>query len=315
MALKTILIIALLAGTIASGIFAGISFEDGRRKRGSMLSVLTMVCALTFIVIPFSIRQVDATEVAVVRNMGKIVGTESAGVHFDFWLTNEYQFYDTRIQHEDLDVMTYSSDAQTMTVAMTLQYRIMPDKAIEIAKQYGSLEALEARLSAIVIEKTKATLSSYKAMDIIASRSTISPTVEKTVKEAIDEEFFVNVSAVVITNIDFSDAFELAVEEKMIAEQAKLKADYENQKKVASAEAQAEAQLKTAQAEIEIKKAQAEAIKIEADAQAEANRIISESITESILKSKFYESWDGVLPKVMSDGNILAGISLDDTGE
>lgn len=88
MALKTILIIALLVGIIVSGILASISFEDGRRKRGSMLSVLTMVCALAFIVIPFSIRQVDATEVAVVRNMGKIVGTESAGVHFDFWLTN-----------------------------------------------------------------------------------------------------------------------------------------------------------------------------------------------------------------------------------
>lgn len=315
MALKIILIVALLVGIAVFGIIAGISFEDGKRKKGSKCSVLTIVCALAFIIIPFSIRQVDATEVAVVRNMGKIVGTESAGLHFDFWMTNSYQFYDTRIQHEDLDVMTYSSDAQTMTVAMTLQYCIMPDKAIEIAKQYGSLEALETRLSAIVIEKTKATLSGYKAMDIIASRSTISPAVEKTVKEAIDEEFFVNVSAVVITNIDFSDAFELAVEEKMIAEQAKLKADYENQKKVASAEAQAEAQLKTAQAEIEIKKAQAEAIKIEADAQAEANRIISESITESILKSKFYDNWDGVLPKVMSDGNILAGISLDDAGE
>lgn len=47
----------------------------------------------------------------------------------------------------------------------------------------------------------------------------------------------------------------------------------------------------------------------EAEALAEANRIISESLTEEVLTQQFYEKWDGKLPEVMTDsGN---GIIVD----
>ena len=59
--------------------------------------------------------------------------------------------------------------------------------------------------------------------------------------DIVGNEYFVKVNTVVLTNIDFSDAFESAVEEKMIAEQAKLKAEYENQTKIDQAEAEAAA--------------------------------------------------------------------------
>lgn len=179
-----------------------------------------------------------------------------------------------------------------------------------------------------MIEKTKAVLSSYKAMDIIAQRASISPAVEDAIKDAIGEEYFVKVNTVVLSNIDFSDAFEAAVEDKMIAEQAKLKADYENQKKVAEAEAAAEAKLKAAQAEIDIAQAQAdarlkqaqaekaiaeaeaEALKVKAEAEAAANKIIAESITPELLDKIMAENWDGKLPDTyVGDGSDL-GIIL-----
>ena len=45
----------------------------------------------------------------------------------------------------------------------------------------------------------------------------------------------------------------------------------------------------------------------EAEAKAEANRILSESITDEILKQQYYEKWDGKLPNVMagSDNGII----------
>lgn len=43
----------------------------------------------------------------------------------------------------------------------------------------------------------------------------------------------------------------------------------------------------------------------EAEAKAEANRILSESLTDEVLKQQYYEKWDGKLP------NVMAG---DDTG-
>jgi regulator of protease activity HflC (stomatin/prohibitin superfamily) len=41
----------------------------------------------------------------------------------------------------------------------------------------------------------------------------------------------------------------------------------------------------------------------EAQAKAEANRILSESLTDKILQKQYYEKWDGKLPTVMSDSN------------
>ena len=183
---------------------------------------------------------------------------------------------------------------------MTLQYQIMSDRVIDVASQYGSLDTLQNRIQSIAIEKTKSILSSYKAMDIIANRASMSPAVEEAIIKAVGEEYFVNVVAVVLTNIDFSDAFEQAVEDKMIAEQAKLKAEYENETKIAQAAAEAEATLKEAEAAIEIAKAEAEAKKIAADAEAEANKIVNDSLTDKILQEKYLEKWDGKLPNVMT---------------
>lgn len=296
----------LLIGAIIGLAFGAYACYDNDHPIGQGICiVLAIVSAVAFIIVPFSFHTVNTGEVAVVKHLGKITHVRNAGTCFDLWMINSYKKYDTKVQNVDITTMAYSSDAQTMDIAMTLQYRIMADKVVDIATQYGSLEALESRINSIAIEKTKSVLSSSKAMDIIATRATISPAVELAIKDAIGEEYFVNVTAVVLTNIDFSDAFEQAVEDKMIAEQAKLKADYENQKKVAEAEAEAEAKLKAAQAEIEIAKAKAEALKIAAEAEAEANKTVASSITDKIIEKLFYEKWDGKLPTVMGDGEYI----------
>ena len=51
-----------------------------------------------------------------------------------------------------------------------------------------------------------------------------------------------------------------------------------------------------------------ERIVSEAQAMAEANRILSESLTDEVLKQQYYEKWDGKLPSVMADSN---GIIID----
>ncbi|MBO4411908.1 MAG: hypothetical protein J5794_06975 [Lachnospiraceae bacterium] len=293
--LLTIVILILLAGAIA---LAAIKVKF--RKVGI---VLAAILALGLIFLPGSIHTVDTGEIAVVKHLGEARGTRSAGTYVDFWLTNVYQTYDAKVQGVNINTATYSSDAQTMDVAMTLQYQIMSDRVVEIAKQYGTLDLLEERIKAIAIEKTKAVLSSHKAMDIIANRSAMSPAVEGAIKGAVGEEYYVNIIAVVITNIDFSDAFETAVEDKMIAEQTKLKAEYENQTKIAQTEAQAKAKLIEAEAN-----AKAELIK--AEAEAKANELLEQSLTDKILRKLYLDKWDGVLPQTVAgeNANILLSV-------
>lgn len=304
------ILVGLILVAAVIGLFYGayVCYDNDLRIGQIACIIFAILFSISFIVVPFSFHTVQSGELAVVKHLGKITHVREAGTNFDLWFINQYQKYDTKVQNVEITTAAYSSDAQTMDVAMTLQYQIIPDKVTDIATQYGTLEVLQGRIQSIVIEKTKAVLSSHKAMDIIANRASISPEVERAIKEAVDTDYYVSITAVVLTNIDFSDSFERAVEDKMIAEQSKLKADYENQKKVAQAEAEAEAKLKAAQAEIEIAKAKAEALKIAAEAEAEANKTLTQSLTNQVLESKFYDKWNGELPQVMGEGSAILDI-------
>ena len=244
-------------------------------KAPAFLIVLGLVFALVLLIVPFSVHIVNTGEVAVVKELGEAKEVKTAGMHFDLWFISQYDYYDAKVQNVEIKTAAYSSDAQTMDIAMTLQYQISTENAIDIAKQYGSLDALQNRIEAIAIEKTKSVLSSYKAMDIISDRASMSPKVEDVIISAITDEYFVNVSTVVLTNIDFSTAFEKAVEEKMIAEQKKLQAEYENEMKVAASEAEAQAAIQKAEGEAKAKLIAAEA---ERDAQVELSRAEALSI-------------------------------------
>ena len=292
MGIKLIVIVVSILVLVASVV--GASYGLGSKKKFfTVLSIiLTIASICSLVIVPASIHVVDTGEIAVVKFLGDARKLRTAGTYFDWNLLYEYQIYDSKVQNVEISTMTYSSDAQTMDITMTLQYQIMGDKVLDIAKQYGSLEALQARIESIAIEKTKAVLSAHKAMDIIAKRAEMSPAVENAIKSAIDDNYFVNVNTVVLTNIDFSDAFETAVEEKMIAEQQQLKANYENETKVAQA------------------KANAEAKRIAAQAEKDANDLLQKSLTDEILRQNYIDKWDGKMPQYVGDGS---GVIVDIT--
>ena len=299
--ISVIIIIALIVGAIVIGVTI-----EPKGLFGYLLITFIIVLFLSFILVPFSWHTINSGEVAVVKHLGKIIDVRGPGTSFDLWITNSYTKYDTKVRSSEITLSAYSADAQPMDIQMTVQYQIASDKVVDIATQYGKLGILENRIESIAVEKTKSTLSAYKAMDIIENRSLMSPKVEDIIMETVGEEYYVDIVAVVLTNIDFSDAFEQAVEEKMIAEQEKLKADYENEMKVAKAEAEAEAELKTAKGKIEIAKAEAEAKMIAAEAEAKANDTISKSLTDKIIEKIYADAWDGKLPSVVGgDGDYM----------
>lgn len=262
-------------------------------KKGVSLTLVALLLLATFICVPFSFHTVDTGEIAVVKQLGRAKYERTAGTYFDFWMTKTYQKYDSKVRTIEINTAAYSSDAQTMTISMDLQYQILSDKVMDIANQYGNIEALESRIMAIATERSKSTIGANTAMHIIANRDAMSPAVEDAVREAIGEKYFVNIVSVVVTNIDFSDAFEVAVEEKMVAEQNQLKAEYENEAKVAKAEADAQAKL------------------IAAEAEAEANKLLEKSLTDKILQEMYIDKWDGKLPQVVAGDDTSLMISPD----
>lgn len=278
------IILGIIIGVLAIGAFIWSAAEDdkGNDARCGIAALLGVILLISFIIVPFSMRTVDTGSIAVVKHLGKVKTVRESGTYYDFWMTNKYVKYNAKVQEVNIEDMAYSSDAQQMTLNIKFQYQIMPDKVKDITTKYGKLSSLEARIQPIVIEKVKSMLSKHTAMNIIANRSQLSPDAEELVKVALGEEYYINVVSVSLTNIDFSDQFETAVEDKMIAEQAKLKAEYENEQKVAKAEADAKAKI------------------VAAEAEAKANELLEKSLTDKILQEMYLDKWDGKLPQVVA---------------
>lgn len=268
-------------------------------------AIASLVLLIAFIIVPFSFHQINTGEVAVVKVWGKAEYTKAEGTHFDFWLGKKYEKYDTKIRQAESETMAYSQDAQTMNLKLTVQYRIQADKVLNINKEFGSLEVLESRIKSIVEEKTKATMSSMQAMKIIEERESLSAKVIEGVASATTS-YYVEITNVLITNIDFSDAFEQAVENKMISEQQQLQSEYEAKKAEIEAQGRLKVAMLEAEAELEKAKKEAESMEVKAEAEAKALEIVQkawyavpEEVRDIMLQEMAIENWDGKLPETM----------------
>ncbi|MDR3264060.1 MAG: prohibitin family protein [Clostridiales bacterium] len=203
---------------------------------------------LLFIFIPFGFVTINTGEVAVAKVWGEAKEVKTAGLTFHNIVSTAYVKYDIRVQQIDVTVAVYTKDAQALDIELTVQYAIQADKVLDINKKYGTLEMLDAKIQNVAIEKAKVILSSETAMQLIETRATLSPKVLTAVKD-MEEQYYINVTNVVIVDMAFSSVFEQAVEQKMIAEQEKLKAEYDKEKAIIKAEEELEvAKLKAAQA-------------------------------------------------------------------
>lgn len=334
-------ILAIIFVLAIAGSVFGVVFFRTKKHRNKNLTITFLVsacaCFVLFMTLPFSIHTVQPGQVAVVKVWGKAEYTRMPGTYFDFWISKQYDMYDATVQQQEIDTMCYSSDAQAMDVSIVVQYKMQSDKAVEVANNYKGLDKLNRLISNVAIDKAKTVLSQKSAMTIIETRATVSPAIEGEIKNAVTEGYCVDIVAVVITNIDFSDAFEATVEDKMIAEQQQLKAEYE--KKKAIIEAEKELEVAKLAAEANIAKAQGDAQAVQVKAQAEANaiklksveiaRMLGFTITETTTEDgtnydidftgktdaeikvisdylryvEYLEVWDGKLPTVMGGDN------------
>ena len=320
----------LFLGILAGGVALAINGASYKRERGGLsksklgLGIAASILGFAlFLTIPFSFHQVDTGEVATVKELGQIKYVREAGTHFDFWMTRSYTTYDTKVRSLNIETQAYSQDAQTMTVQMSVHYQILADKATDITIKYGSLDVLESRITGKAIQETKDVLTKRGAEKIIEERNFISQEVADAVEQAIGADYFVDIQTVALTNIDFSDAFEKAVEEKMVAAQKRLQAEIENDMKIAAAEAEAKAKLEAAKQQVEVAKQEAEAAKIKAEneaeiieiqAQAEADakaiiaetwKSMSEEAREATLKQLAIDKWNGELPDTVVGDDFL----------
>ena len=254
----------------------------GQMERKMVISFLLALCSLVAVIlIPGSIHQVNTGEVAVVRHMGKVTGTREAGIYWDFYMTNSYEMYDTKVREIKIETQTYSKDNQIIGVQADLQYTINSSQVDKIATEYGAIQKLESKITSIALDNIKSVFAQNTATDVINNRSQISANISQTVDNSINTGYYVNVKTIVLTNIDFTDDFEAAVAAKVAQEQKRQQALIEQEQKLAEAENAKQVAILNAEAEAQAARTKAEAEAEVARIKAEADKTVAQIAADS----------------------------------
>jgi regulator of protease activity HflC (stomatin/prohibitin superfamily) len=244
--------------------------------------------------------QVDQGERAVVLRFGKLVGESDAGLHFKLpWVDSVHKITVQNQNKRYQNLEAYSRDQQPADLTVSVTYVV--SNASEVYAQYGDLEAavlrlIDPRLTAGI----KTIFGQYDAVRAIQERAALNNDFDAAVTSAITGAP-INIISVQIENIDFSDAYEQSVEQRMLAqveiqkrEQNLRTTEVEAQIARTKAEGEAEATRLRGEAEASAIKARAEALRMNAD----------------LVQLQAVEKWDGKLPTTMVPSSALPFINV-----
>lgn len=253
--------------------------------------IISILVVLGTVLMFFSFYTVRTGEVAVVSRFGRINRLSNAGLNFKIPFiesktkleTREKIYYFSKDNDKNTSIDVSSKDIQSINIELTVQASISDVKKLYTAFN-GKHE--DRFIRPRVREIVQATISKYTIEEFVTKRTEISNLILEDLKDDF-EVYGLMVSNISITNHDFSDEYEKAVESKKVAEQGVEKAKAEQQK------ISIEAENKIKIAEFKLK---------EKELEAQANLVESKSLTKEILKSRAIEKWNGEMPKALGSG-------------
>ena len=221
---------------------------------------------------------------------------------------------DVRTQKSSSTLSAFSSDIQQVSVVISINYSVDKSTAMTLFREVGT-EYVSTLIEPRVNENVKVVVARYNAESLIEQREKLSDEILVLMQEDL-KPYGITVTAVSIEDIDFTDAFTAAVEDKQVATQQKLTAETEQERKTMEAEAEAERKVLMAEADAEIAKIEADneayAITARAKAEAEANELIADSLTDELIAYTEAVNWNGQLPTFVGSDTILP--IIDSTG-
>lgn len=279
-------------------------YGDYELKIGKTL-LTGLVYLFIFTTLMSSFTTVKAGEVKVVTRFGRVTGrilepgfhlkapfmdgtTEYSTKKVTYETSTEQSQDNTEADYKDYPVDTNTSDGQQVKIFYTIRFSVDPTMADDITQNLGSEDSLVDKIIKTESRVWVRTIArEYTADDLYTGRV---QDFQQQVFDKILPTFAENgiiLDSVGIREISFSEEYVNAIEDKQIeavrVETEKNKAEsakFEKERKITQAEAEAETQ-----------------------------RLLRETLSDQVLQNKFYEKWNGVLPTVISgDSDLLMNI-------
>lgn len=257
--------------------------------------------------------QIDSGEAGFFTEWGEVTSRQclAEGLHFYPAPGKDLVVYDIRNKIVKVKTPVFTKDVQGMEVEMSVTYNLVRDKVIDLHKSTGK-DYESILIVPSVLGATKDALGKMEAGDIVASREKATAGISDEITKRLMAHG-INVTLVNLTNIDYSEAFEKAVEEKQVALQqsqkeknntARLREVAEQQ--VVKAEADAKAKVLESEAE-------AKAILVKAEAEAKSIEMRNKALAQSraLIEYETVKTWDGKLPVQMLGGAPVPFLRLE----
>lgn len=239
-------------------------------------SVVGLFLAIGLILLPFSIANVPANHVGVVYNGfggGVQEKTLANGFYFKKPFFDKIYKIPTDVQTVNLDkVTTQTHDGQYIDTSVDVKYQILGDDALTVFKQFREVDRVNKELVKPVVQRAVEQVTvDYDVFDILGpKRNEVYKQINDNVRNEL-QKFGLTFKSLTILDSDAKDEIELAIQNEAVAQKAIDVAKQEQEK------IKVENETKLLQA-----KTDAEKKSIEAQAEADANKVISSSVTNEM---------------------------------
>ncbi|PID47460.1 MAG: hypothetical protein CR967_04490 [Proteobacteria bacterium] len=277
-------------------------FKGGGGKFMGLIYVVIAIVVILFLAKPFVI--VNSGQMGIMVTAGKFDPKPlGAGIHFFVPVIQKVILVDTKVRIVNYSSNEDSSDALrqgagiiqknsisvldarglTVLIDLTVQYKLNPQRASDTVAVWG-LAWEDKIINPVVREVVRSVVGNYPAEELPTNRNKIASEIDRGIEAKIKslKESPVNLESVQLRDIILPPRIKDRIEEVQAKKQEEEKAKLEAKIAVTVAQGQAEAKIKQA-------KGIADALKIEAIGKANANKLISDSLSQNLLELRQIE--------------------------
>jgi regulator of protease activity HflC (stomatin/prohibitin superfamily) len=262
-------------------IFKELKIKKPHPPKG-MFVVVALVVLVIIIVMLNPLVRINAGERGVVLRWGAVQpNVLDPGLHVIVPFADKVVEMDVTTQKVQTDANAASSDIQETHSVIALNYHLDPELANTVYQKFRK-EYRSRIIDPAVQEAVKAVTARYTAVELVTQRDKVRDDIKQLLKDRLTKSHII-VDDFAIIDFQFSKEFSQAIEDKQVADQHRLKAQYDLER-------------------IKIEKEQ----KItQAQAEAEALRLQKQNISKDLIELRKIEAaqmaiqkWDGHLPSV-----------------
>jgi regulator of protease activity HflC (stomatin/prohibitin superfamily) len=254
------------------------------KKKPSKKLLWIPVGFIILILLSFSFYTVSAGERGVLLTWGKpSMDAKGEGLHVKIPFVQSIKKMEVRTQKIETNADSASRDLQDVQTTIALNFHLMPESTPNLYQEVG-FTYRERIIDPAIQESVKSISAQFTAEELITKRPEVRLGIQDSISERLGK-YYIVVDDFNIINFQFSEEFDKAIEEKVTAEQRKLKAERDLERIKIEAE-----QVKT-QAE-----AEAQALTMKAEAIKKSDEVVS--LKQIEIQEKAIEKWNGNLPKV-----------------